>query len=217
MVNLSLYEKIVFEQYKSNSQRARVLSENWFSSEMYCPCCLNPKINDYPNNQKAKDFYCLNCGNEFQLKSSKKKFTKRVLDGEFNTMMSFINLNKMPNFFLMHYSNTDWFVKNLLIIPRFFITSSIIAKRKPLSDKAKRHGWVGCSLILDNIPEDGKISIIRDEKLIEMEIVNKKWRKIFFLNKQKPSVRGWTSDVLKCVEDLPEINFTLNDVYKFKD
>src|SRR3989338_8062663 len=217
MVNLSLYEKGVFEQYKSNSQRARVLSENWFSSQMYCPCCLNLKIDDYPNNEKVKDFFCPNCSNEFQLKSSNKKFTKRILDGEFNTMMRFINLNKTPNFFLMHYSNEDWFVKNLFIIPKFFITSYIIEKRKPLSDTARRHGWVGCNILLNNIPDEGKINIIKDEKLIEMEIVNKKWNKMFFLNKQKPSLRGWTSDVLKCVEDLPEDKFTLKDVYKFKD
>ena len=217
MVQLSLYRKDVFDKYKSNSQRARVLSEDWFSSEMYCPCCLNTKVSTYPNNQKAKDFFCPNCNNEFQLKSSNKKFAKRVLDGELNTMMSFINSNKIPNLFLMHYSNVDWFVKNLFIIPRFFITSSIIEKRKPLSEKAMRHGWIGCNIILDNIPEEGKINIIKNEKIIEREIVNKKWRKMFFLNKQKPSIRGWTSDVLKCVEDLPENEFTLNDIYKFRD
>lgn len=216
-MRLSLYKKEVFEQYKSNSQVARVLSENWFSSEMYCPCCLNTRIDTYPHNKKAIDFFCLNCSNEFQLKSSNKKFTKRVLDGEFNTMMNFINLDKVPNFFLMHYSNHDWYVKNLLIIPRFFITSSIIEKRNPLSEKARRHGWVGCNIILDNIPEDGKIIIIKDEKLVEKEVVSKKWKKMFFLNRQKPSIRGWTSDVLKCVEDLSENEFNLKDVYKFRN
>ncbi len=217
MLQLSLYKKGVFEQYKSNSQIARVLSENWVSSEMYCPCCLNVRIDTCPPNQKAIDFFCPNCSNKFQLKSTNKIFTKRVLDGEFNTMMNFINLNKVPNFLLMHYSNHDWYVKDLSIIPRFFITSSIIEKRNPLSEKAMRHGWVGCNIILDNIPEEGKITLIKDEKIVEMEEVNKKWKKMFFLNRQKPSIRGWTSDVLKCIEDLSENEFNLNDVYKFRN
>ena len=115
MNNLSLYNPEVLKNYKSNSQRARVLSESWFSSEMYCPCCLNEKVTPYPNNEKVKDFLCKNCTNEFQLKSSSKKFGKRIVDGEFTTMMNSISINKTPNLFLMHYSNEDWFIKNLFI------------------------------------------------------------------------------------------------------
>ena len=83
-MQLDLYKNEVFGQYKSNSQIARVLSENWFNSEMYCPCCLNKNIHNYPNNQKAVDFFCLNCNNEFQSKCFNKKFSKKVLDGEFH-------------------------------------------------------------------------------------------------------------------------------------
>ena len=166
MNNLSLYRQDVFKEYKSNSQIARVLSENWFSSQMYCPCCLTSRIHICPNNEKVKDFYCSTCNNEYQLKSSNKKFGKKILDGEFNTMMSFINLNKIPNFFLMNYSNSDWYIKNLFIVPRFFITSSTIEKRKPLSEFARRRGWVGCNIRLDNIPENGRIDIIKNKNII---------------------------------------------------
>ncbi len=216
-MQLSLYKNEIFNQYKSNSQIARVLSENWFHSEMYCPCCLNTNIENYPNNQKATDFFCSNCRNEFQTKCSNKKFTRKVLDGEFNTMMNFINSNKSPNLFLMQYSNQDWFVKNLFLIPKFFIVPSIIEKRKPLSTDARRAGWIGCNFLLDNLPEEGKIAIIKDEKIIEKELVNKKWARMIFLNNYNSSIRGWTSDVLKCINKISKEEFVIKDIYEFKN
>ncbi|MBD3248527.1 restriction endonuclease [Candidatus Woesearchaeota archaeon] len=216
MDSISLYNPKILKHYKSNSQRARVLSENWCSSEMYCPSCLNEHIIHFPNNEKVKDFFCMNCRNEFQLKSSSKKFGKRVVDGEFNTLMKFLNKNKAPNFLLMHYSNDDWYIKNLFLVPKFFISPSIIEKRNPLKESARRRGWIGCNIIIEGIPDEGKINIIKNEKVINKKTVNKKWKKMFFLNDKNPYTRGWTTDVLKCIEDLSKREFTLKDIYKFK-
>ena len=98
-MDLSLYQKEVFDRYKSNSQRIRVLTEDWFAKQMYCPCCLNPQINSFPNNNLGSDFLCENCKNEFQLKSSKTRFSSKVIDGEYNTMKDIILNNTSPNFF----------------------------------------------------------------------------------------------------------------------
>ncbi len=217
MMNLSLYHESVFSRYKSNSQIARVLSEGWCSDEMYCPSCLNEKIVKYDNNRKVSDFFCDNCKNEFQLKSSSKKLGRKIVDGEYNTMIQFIDADKTPNFFLMHYSKDEWVVKNMFLIPRFFISSSIIEKRNPLKASARRAGWIGCNLLLKQIPEEGRITIIKNEKIIEKSKVNKKWDKMTFLNNMRPQLRGWTSDVLKCTEDLGKEEFTLKDVYQKKD
>src|SRR3989344_9614694 len=107
-MKLSMYNKYVLEKYKSNSQIARVLTESWFSTQMYCPCCLNPYIKDFPNNMKGSDFFCPSCNNKFQLKSSKKHFEKKILDGEYNTMKEIILNNDSPNFFLLNYNLSDW-------------------------------------------------------------------------------------------------------------
>lgn len=217
MTNLSIYNKALFEKYKSNSQRARVLTENWFNNEMYCPSCLNQKVTSYPNNKKVYDFICDKCKADYQLKASNKKFTTRVLDGEFNTMTNAINHNNAPNFFLLHYSAQDWIVKNLSVIPKFFITQTIIEERKPLSLTARRAGWKGCNILLQRIPEEGNIFTIKNEKIIDKEKVNRIWRKMSFLNLEKSNARGWTADVLRCVEDLNKKEFTLQEVYKFKN
>lgn len=217
MFNLSIYDKTVLEQYKSNSQRARVLTENWFNSQMYCPSCLNKKVTSYPNNKKVYDFLCEKCSADYQLKASNKKFTTRVLDGEFKTMINAVNQNIAPNLFLLHYSNDDWHVKDLSVVPKIFITYSIIEQRKPLTANARRAGWTGCNILLRRIPNEGNIFVVRNEKIIGKETVNETWKKMSFLNFKKPKARGWTADVLRCVEDLNQEEFTLQDIYKFKD
>ncbi|MBI2138378.1 restriction endonuclease, partial [Candidatus Woesearchaeota archaeon] len=126
MIDLSIYDKTVLETYKSNSQRARVLTERWFNSQMYCPSCLNKNVTSYPNNKKVYDFLCKKCSVDYQLKASNKKFTTRVLDGEFKTMMNAVKQNNAPNLFLLHYSNEDWYVKNLSVIPKLFITPTVV-------------------------------------------------------------------------------------------
>ena len=215
MLDLSIYNQALFEKYKSNSQRARVLTENWFNSNMYCPSCLNKNITSYPNNKKVYDFLCDNCKADYQLKASNKRFTNRLLDGEFNTMMNAVNQDMAPNFFLLHYSE-DWCVKNLSIIPRIFITSSIIERRNPLSVNARRAGWTGCNILLKRIPEEGIIFVVKDERIIEKKKVNETWGKMSFLNFKRPKARGWTADVLRCVEDLKKEEFTLQEIYKSK-
>ena len=214
-MHINLYQEEIFNRYKSNSQIIRVLSENWFSSEMYCPCCLNTKINTFPNNEKVRDFFCDSCKNDFQLKSSSKPFGRKVLDGEFNTMLSFVQSNKTPNFFLMHYSDDDWIIKNLYLIPKLFITTSSLEKRKPLSSTARRAGWIGCNILLNRISDAGRISIIRNEKILDREKINKIWKRTFFLNNKNSDFRGWTLDVLKCIDNLSKEIFTLQDMYGF--
>ncbi len=215
-MQLSLYSSNVLNRYKSNSQRARVLTEKWVSLQMYCPVCLNERIIKYPNNMKVSDFYCDKCGSKFQLKSSKKPFTKRVVDGEFNTMISAIKKGNSPNFFLLNYSIDEWIVRNLILIPKFFITFSMVEKRKPLSQSARRKGWVGCNFRLDRLPNEGRIYIIKNEQVVSKKKVNKIWNKMFFLANKRPEFRSWTSDILKIVQEQDNI-FTLKDIYKYED
>ncbi|MBI2043969.1 restriction endonuclease [Candidatus Pacearchaeota archaeon] len=211
-----MYQKEVFSRYKSNSQIIRVLSENWFDTQMYCPYCLNEEIEKFPNNNKSGDFYCIRCKNIFELKSSNKAFSMKVIDGEYFTMINCIKLNKTPNFSLLNYDKKDLVVKNLFIIPKFFVSESIIEKRNPLSEAAKRKGWIGCNILLQRIPEEGRVQIINNEKIIPKETVSKIINKMYFLHNKSYETRGWTSDILVCIEKLSKKEFTLEDIYKFE-
>lgn len=44
--------------YKSGSQIARILTENWVLRNSYCPSCGNIQLNEFENNRPAADFFC---------------------------------------------------------------------------------------------------------------------------------------------------------------
>lgn len=61
----------------------------------------------------------------------------------------------------MNYNKQDLHVKDFLMVPKYFFSPEIIEKRKPLSDTARRAGWVGCNIVLKQIPEEGRIFIVK--------------------------------------------------------
>ena len=137
-MNINIFDKDVLNNYHSKSQIARNLSETWYKNEMYCPNCLHMDLLKNPNNTKVIDFECAYCNNKFQLKAQSKPFYSKVVDGAFNPMIHSIQNNTTPNFSFMQYSADSWNIKNLFLVPKFFLTPSIIEIRKPLSSHARR-------------------------------------------------------------------------------
>jgi type II restriction enzyme len=115
----------------------------------------------------------------------------------------------------MTYAN--WQVNNLLIIPNYFFVPDIIEKRKPLADTARRAGWVGCNIDIGNIPESGKIFIIKNSQQEDKSRVIDQYQRTLSLQKSRIDTRGWLMDVLKCVERIPNDEFTIKDMYAFVD
>ena len=215
-MELNIFQKEIFNNYKSNSQRIRVLTENWMQSQMFCPACSSPKIDSFPNNTPVADFFCPKCNEQFQLKSQKNNFGKRILDGAYKSMINSIIRDIRPNFFLLKYT-PDYYVENLFLLPYFFFNENIIEKRKPLSENARRAGWVGCNILLNNVPPEGIIKIIEDKEVQDKNLILNKWKKISFI-KDKPLLeRGWTVDVLRVVHSLDKKEFSLNDAYGYEE
>ena len=69
----TFFKKELAENYNSNSQKIRVLSENWVDEEVFCPNC-GINIKNYENNKPVADFYCPKCNEEYELKSKKDFF-----------------------------------------------------------------------------------------------------------------------------------------------
>lgn len=61
----------------------------------------------------------------------------------------------------MQYDLATWSVRNLLLVPHFAFPPSAIIKRKPLSPKARRAGWIGCNFDLRRIPAEARIAVVR--------------------------------------------------------
>lgn len=56
-------------------------------------------------------------------------------------------------------------VRNLIVIPNFYITENIIIKRSPLREEARRTGWIGCNIRYGEIPKSGKLFVVRNGEL----------------------------------------------------
>jgi type II restriction enzyme len=214
-MNLSFNTKLA-EGYSSNSQIARILTENWVKENSYCPCCGNLPLNEFENNRPVADFYCKKCSEEFELKSKNGKFSNTINDGAYSTMIERINSYQNPNFFFLTYSK-KWAVENFLIIPKQFFSTEIIIKRKPLSNTARRAGWVGCNIDISNVAEAGKVFLVKESKLISKKIVENSFNKTLFLRDKSTDSKGWILDIMLCIESIKKKEFTLEEVYRFEN
>jgi type II restriction enzyme len=212
--------KLGFEEsqtgYSSGSQKAKAWTEAWVTAWAYCPHCGNARMSAFANNSPLADFFCTSCSEEFELKSQKGKFGAKVLDGEFNTKCKRLAANNNPNLLLMNYDLKSLAVVNLFIVPKHFFVREIIEERKPLAATARRAGWIGSKILLDRVPESGKIHIVKGSVIRPKDLVLEEWQKTLFLREKSLEARGWLLDVMKCVESLGKRDFTLDEVYAFE-
>ncbi len=213
-MNLQMNLKLA-ENYTSRAQIARVLTENWLLNNGYCPSC-SLSMTDVKNNAQVHDFTCEECADQYELKSFLGKTPAKVNDGAYDSMMKRVADIKSPHFFFLGYSQ-NYTVVNCFAVPNYLFQLSTIEKRRPLALTARRAGWIGCLIKLDQIPEVGKIKLVENGKFIQREVVKKAWGKTRFLAESKSAqTRGWTLDILSCVEKLKD-NFSLNELYQFED
>ena len=210
------FDESLAAAYKSASQRIRVMSEGWLLSNAFCPCCGNVHIDKIRNNAPVADMLCNACGEIFELKSKRNTVGRKIMDGAYRTMIERITSNIDPQLFVMQYSPA-LSVTNLTFIPKFFFTPDIIERRKPLSAKAKRAGWVGCNILYQKIPEQGKLRIIHGGKEVDASEVLHRYEQIKRLQTDNLNLRGWMLDVLNCINDIGSENFTLQQVYRYAD
>ena len=141
----------------------------------YCPNCGNAKVNQFPANLPVADFYCPSCGDQYELKSQKKAFGRKVADGAFDAKQQRLQAANSPNLMLLSYDLANWSVRNVCVIPRHFFVPEIIEKRKPLAATARRAGWVGSNILLDRIPEAGKVFVVKRRHSGWKDWVPRKW------------------------------------------
>ncbi len=207
----------IIKNYKSPSQISRVLTENWVKNNIYCMNCGNDNLNTFENNKPVADFYCSNCKEEYELKSKNGKLGIKIVDGAYHTMIDRINSVNNPNFFFLTYNKSNWTVNNFLMIPKHYFVTDYIEKRKPLAKTAKRAGWVGCNILLKQIPNSGRIYLIKESEIINKSRILKQWQKVEFLKSYSLSSRGWLIDVLNCIDSIPTREFSLEQIYQFEE
>lgn len=200
--------------YKSAAQLARLSTERWAIENLYCPSC-GARLSAYPDNTPVYDFLSHDCRERYQLKASRRAFGTSVLDSEYKTAMKSVMEDAYPSLFLLHYDPIGWKVTDLDLIHRACITQSCIIPRKPLGPDARRAGWQGCMISLTQIPEVGRINVVRNGTIRPKQQVLSQWQLSNGLLKVEPPKRGWLADVLRCVERLYN-TFSLENVYSFE-
>ena len=89
--------------YHSGAQRARVVTESWGESNLYCPNCSSPKLTWLEPGHPASDYSCPACGFWYQLKSQKSRIGDSITDGAYAAMMNAIRHDELPSFYFMQY------------------------------------------------------------------------------------------------------------------
>ena len=201
--------------YTSNSQIARLLTENWVLHNSYCPSCGDLPLNEFENNRPVADFYCKKCNEEFELKSKGGKLSSTIADGAYSSMIERINSENNPNFFFLTYTK-NWTVNDFLIIPKQFFTPEIIIKRPPLAETARRAGWVGCNIDLSKVAEFGKVFLVKNAQTINQDLVKETFNKTLFLRDKSKDAKGWILDIMTCVDLIKKEHFTLDEIYQFE-
>jgi type II restriction enzyme len=206
----------VAKKYSSPSQQIRVMTEFWVSSSIFCPNC-GSQLSGFENNAPVADFYCKNCREEYELKSKGGALGKKIVDGAYVTMIERLSSDNNPNFFLLTYDRKNFQIKDFLTVPKYFFVENVIEKRKPLASTARRAGWVGCNIVINSIPEFGKIFYVRNGvKKSKDEILNK-WSKTNFVKTTNNiETKGWLFDISLCIDQLKKREFSLDEVYAFE-
>lgn len=207
----------VAEQYINNAQKIRIITESWVGENLFCPYCGNRHIFRFENNRPVADFFCPYCEEEYELKSKSASIVNKVNDGAYSTMIERISSINNPNFFFLHYNKSKLNVENFIMVPKHFFSAEIIEKRKPLAESAKRAGWVGCNILLNRIPDEGRIYIVKNEKEVPLEQIMLKVQRTDFIRQYKLDARGWILDILNCVNKIEDKVFTLEQMYGFVD
>jgi len=215
-MHLNLYSPLA-DGYTSNSQKIRVLTEDWVEEYIFCPSC-GLAVNSHENNRPVADFYCSKCNEDYELKSKKDSMGKKIVDGAYTTMIERLQSNSNPNFFFLNYDKKTYDVKNFVVIPKHFFIPAIIEKRKPLSSTARRAGWVGCNILLSSIPKSGKIFYVKNNDIQSKDKIIEEWSRISFLkDSSNLQAKGWLLDIMKLIDKLEAGIFSLNQLYSFEE
>ena len=210
------FNRRLADSYSSASQIARILTENWVKENSYCPNCGRENIDQYSNNKPVADFFCAFCSEDFELKSKNGKLGNKINDGAYATMIERITSELNPNFFFLTYSKYEWKINNFLIIPKHFFQPQMIERRNPLAETAKRAGWIGCNIDLQRIPDLGRIFLVKNSAVVKKDVVLEDWKKTVFLRGKSQEAKGWTLDILNCIDQIKTAEFTLAEVYAFE-
>lgn len=199
--------------YKGPTQTARSVTEAWVALHGFCPNCSVDRLPQLPNNSPVADFRCDTCGEEYELKAKQGKLGRSIPDGAFSTMTARLAAANNPSLFAMSYDRAAARVTDLILVPSHFFTPDIIEAKNPTHPKGRSNPWVGCNILIGQVPASGRISLIRAGVPAPKAEVRAAWAATRFLRDEGLKARGWLLAVMGAVEAVGRPEFTLAEVY----
>lgn len=210
----------VADGYKSKAQRSRVITETWAAHNLYCLNCETDTIEAHRPGKKVEDYLCPSCDRRTQLKAKRGGHGHKVANSAYEPKMEAIRANEAPDYAFLGFDPDDWRVTDLVVVPGHFMTPTVIEERAPLSSDARRSGWIGSNILLERIPEAGRIPLVEQGLAVSPRKARKQFKRTVFLAEKGAEARDWTSAVMDCIEELElseREEFELADVYAFED
>ena len=96
-----------------------------------------------------------------------------------------------------------------------FLTPDLIEAKAPTWPKGRSAPWTGCNILLGEVPEIGRIDIVREGAPLAKAEVLARWERTRFVRERRSEARGWLLAVMRCVERLGA-EFTLAEAYAFE-
>jgi type II restriction enzyme len=211
-VDLALRPELV-DGYKSLSQQARILTEDWAERSMFCPNCSSSTLERHVASRAVTDFACTSCEQEYQLKGTTKKIGRTVTNSDYQKKIEAIRNGTAPNYVFVTYDRTAWQITSGFIVPGHFLTENAVKARKALLPPHPRAGWIGSTILLHLLPPDGRIKFVHASQALPLDVVRTEWAKFKFLKEKPADSRGWIADVLSLIRALPSPRFHLRDLY----
>jgi len=202
--------------YKSASQQARVISEGWFLMNVYCLACDADSVKQTSANTKATDFICPKCSHHYELKAFSRRPLRSLPDGAYKSMLQLVTSGKAPTLCLLEHTD-EWQIRSLTALHSSFLIPEVVEKRPPLAPTARRAGWVGCNIRLDQIASDGEIAVVSSGIIQPVAEVRARFQRFLPLAGKSAEQRGWTLLTLRMVRALQKTSFNLQDLYAMEN
>ena len=192
------------------------MTEAWVEENVRCPRCWGAALVHLPQNTPLGDFSCPQCGSQYGLKSKRGRVGRKIVGGSYDKCIERIMSDSNPDWLVMSYDTEKLCVEDLWFVPKHFFVPEIVERRKPLSEHAKRKGWVGCNILFDEIPAQGRIALIRGRTPADQSDAERRVKLAEALYAGNLGARCWIMDVLACVNKIQGGRFTLGEMYAFE-
>ena len=205
----------VAEGYKSPTQVARRVSEDWATRNLYCLACTCDHLDPAKANTAVWDYLCPTCGASYQLKSKNGRFGRKATNSQYDVKMRAIAKGQAPHYAFLQYSMLTSTVTDLFVVPGHFLSPAVVEKRPPLPPHARRAGWVGSNILLGQLPREARVHVVEAGHSRSASKVRAYWQRYGFLAGRRG---GWAADVLSCVRaferEIQAREFTLQAFYQ---